>query len=193
MLKKIFILFLALLPSCQLFSQDLEFYKEDLFFEIKNHCFYVKGIYYFSNVSNNNIVKPIFYPFPINKTEYGIVDSIIIKDINANITVPFKKDSLGVLFYLKLDAYQTTKYQISYQQNLLSNTAEYILLTTKNWGKPFEQARYQLTLSDCKINSFSITPDSSSFSNHKSLYFWNKHNYMPDSNMVFHLNYPNTK
>lgn len=74
MFKKTIILFLILIPSSQLFSQDLEFYKEDLCFEIKNHCFYVKGIYYFSNVSNNNIVKPIFYPFPINKTKYGAID-----------------------------------------------------------------------------------------------------------------------
>jgi hypothetical protein len=189
MFKKAFFLLLFIFSSSYLFSQNLEFYKEDLFFEVKNHTFYVKGIYYFSNISDKPLSTAIFYPFPIDKMEYGAVDSVTIIDINANKLVKCNIDNKGAYFYIFLDPFMSTKYQISYQQKILKNKCEYILLTTRNWGKPFEQANYQLTLPDSKIESFSIQPDSSYISKNKAVYFWDKHNYMPDSNMVFYLNY----
>ncbi len=189
MSKKNVLLFLLLLCYLPLFSQNLEFYKEDLSFEVKNHTFYVKGIYYFANISDKPLSSAILYPFPIDKTEYGAVDSVSVIDVNTNKAVKCKIDSIGAYFYIYLDPYMSTKFQISYQQKILKNKCEYILLTTKTWGKPFEQANYQLTLTDASIASFSIPPDSSSISKNTSRYFWDKHNYMPNANMVYYLHF----
>lgn len=170
------------------FSQNLQFYREDLTFEIKDSSFYVDGIYNFCNNGDKEIQQILFYPFP-SDSAYGAVDSINACDENAKSTnIIINKTAKGFYFNITLAPYGIGKYKISYRQKLLKNKAEYILLSTQKWGKPFDNAIYKLiTPTSMKITSFSYSPDSISQINNKITYYWNKKNFMPDKNLIFYF------
>lgn len=170
------------------FSQSLQFYYEDLTFEIKDNYFYVDGIYHFCNNGNKEIDQLLFYPFPIDKL-YGAVDSVFAANVRTgSINTITSKSEKGTYFKLKIDAYGIVKYHINYRQKIEKNKAEYILKTTQKWGKPFEKASYKLiTSGKLNITLFSYTPDSVKIYNDKKLYFWNKIDFMPDKNMEFYF------
>jgi hypothetical protein len=186
--------FQALLLFCLLFrpliefSQNLQFYREDLTFEIKDAYFYVDGFYDFCNNSDSSIHQFLFYPFPLDSA-YGEVDSINAVDINArSINIISNKTGKGFYFKIALKPYGIGKYKLSYRQRLLKNKAEYILLTTQKWGKPFDNACYKLfTPSLMKINSISYKPDSVKQTSNKAIYYWNKKDFMPDKNMIIYF------
>lgn len=185
---KRFVLFSLLLFPCIAFSQNLQFYREDLSFEIKNGYFYVDGIYNFCNNGDKEIRQVLFYPFPADSL-YGGVDSINALDVNAKSqNIITNKTEKGFFFKIALSPYGTNKYKISYRQKLLKNKAEYILLTTQKWGKPFVSCKYKLvTPSAMIITSSSYSPDSTKQRNDKKIYYWSKKDFMPDKNMVFYF------
>jgi hypothetical protein len=168
--------------------QGLQFYKEDLTFEIKDNYFYVDGIYHFCNNSNKEINQVLFYPFPID-TLYGIVDTIFAADIKAgSVNIVTNKSEKGAFFNIRIGAYGISKYHIFYRQKVEKNKAEYILKTTQKWGKPFENVSYKLIVPEkLKIISMSYIPDSTKTENGKKFYFWNKSEFMPDKNMVYYF------
>jgi len=186
-LKKL-ILYCFLLFSGNVFSQSLQFYREDISFEIKEAFFYVDGIYNFCNNGNKKIQQVLFYPFPLDSL-YGEVDYVYVTDFNSGSkNIITNKSEKGFYFEINLAPYGINKYRISYRQMLLKNKAEYILLTTQKWGKPFENAIYKLTTpGSIKITSFSYTPDDTIQSGDKTIYYWNKKDFMPNSNMVFNF------
>ena len=170
------------------FSQSLQFYKEDLIFEIKDNYFYVDGIYHFCNNSNKEINQVLFYPFPIDKL-YGTVDSVFAADFKTgSVNIITNKSEQGAYFKIKIEAYGIAKYRIFYRQKTEKNKAEYILKTTHKWGKPFEKASYKLIIPvKLRIISMSYPPDSIKTEKEKILYFWNKTDFMPDKNMEFYF------
>ena len=181
-LKNIFIfLFILFFPN--LFCLDIDFFREDLNFEIKDSYFYVDGIYYFRNNSDTEIKRLLFYPFP-RDSHNGIVDSmraICLIDSSDCIT---KTGENGFSFRVKLAPHQEQKYRISYRQKLLTNEAEYILTTTQKWRKSFEEVNYKIRLpKDIILDSLSYFPDSLKTVGNKNIFFYHKENFMPDRNM----------
>ncbi len=178
----------TLFISSHVYSQDLQFYREDLAFEIKDNYFIVDGIYNFCNNGETVIEQVLFYPFPIDSL-YGVVDSINALDFNAKeLAIITKITERGFYFRIELHPYGIGKYKISYRQKLLGNKAEYILVTTQKWNKPFESAQFKLiTPAKLKIISTSYVPDSTKQVNSKILYYWSKKDFMPDRNMVFYF------
>ena len=67
-------------------AQDVEFFREDIKFEISDDYFIVEGDYYFCNVGERSINQILFYPFPQGKN-YGEVDTISVVEIKTKINV----------------------------------------------------------------------------------------------------------
>ena len=184
---KLLIAILGVLISYHAKAQKLEFYKEDITFEIKNNHFYVDGDYYFANQTLDSSKTMLFYPFPLDNN-YGDVDSVKVKNLSDSCSVIFNYNKTGAFININIAPYSAIKYKISYRQKLLQNKAEYILLTTKNWGKPFVQANYKLLLNnDIKVDSISYKADSESFVNGKLEYVWEKNEFMPDRNFIVYF------
>jgi len=143
-LKTLFTLFIVFLFP-QLFPRNLDFFREDLNLEIKDDYFYVDGIYYFRNTSNEEIKRLLFYPFPIDSL-YGTVDSMQAICLFDSSDCMIKTNENGFSFKVHLASKQEQKYRLSYRQELFGNKAEYILTTTQRWGKPFEDVNYRIFL-----------------------------------------------
>lgn len=169
--------------------QNLEFFREDITFEIKNGNFYIDGIYYFCNVGKDTVRGNLFYPFPTDSI-YGHVDSVSVVCLsNSEPIEVIKNKEKGVFFKITVDPYSVKKYRVKYKQKLLSNKAEYILVTTHSWNKPMEVANYKLIVSDSiEVDSLSYKEDSTYYENNRKIYCWKKKDFMPESNMVYIFN-----
>jgi hypothetical protein len=180
------VLLFSFFQTC--FSQGLQFYKEDLTFEIKNNYFYVDGIYHFCNNSNKEINQILFYPFPVDSL-YGFVDTVFAADVKASsVNLITNKSMKGAFLKIRVEPYGIAKYRIYYRQKVEKHKAEYILITTQKWGKPFENVSYKLVVPEkFKLISMSYTSDSTKTEYGKKLYFWHKTDFMPDKNMVFYF------
>ena len=188
-LKSIFISIFLIFSFENIYSQNLEFYREDICFEIKDQYFYVDGVYYFCNVGKDSVKSLLFYPFPEDST-YGKVDSICITSLTDSSNAMLDVSQSGAQFVVRIKPYGSNKFNISYRQKIVGGKAEYILLTTRQWGKQFEQINYKLTLPDnIKIRSLSYLSDSSYTIIRKVVYLWHKENFMPDKNMLIEFSH----
>ena len=164
-------------------AKDLQFFREDLSFEIKEYHFYVDGLYYFRNTSNKELKQRLIYPFPQDSV-YGKVDSLfVINVIDSTITINLQYGDKGASFTIQIDPDSIAVYRICYRQELKDKKAEYILTTTQTWSRPFEQVNYKLIFPKrLKLDSLSYMPDSLREESNRYIFFWHKENFMPDRN-----------
>jgi hypothetical protein len=183
-MKKRSTFFILIALSLGVSGQKLTFYRENITMKIQEQQFYVSGTYYFRyNLTDK---KLLYYPFPTGD-RYGNPDSVYLYDLTNNKSIePMKQDSSGLLFLVDFSNNSDISIQISYKQPLFGNKAEYILETTKVWGKTLEEASYQLiTPENIVITRFAIPPGDSITTGQDKIYIWEKYNYMPEKNMVF--------
>ena len=166
----------------------MEFFREDLNFEVKEDYFYVDGLYYFRNTSDKELKQRLIYPFP-QDSAYGKVDSLfIISVIDSTITTNMQYGDKGASFTIQVEPDSTAVYRIGYQQELKGEKAEYILTTTQTWGRPFEQVNYQLVFpKELILDSLSYMPDSLKDIGNKYIFYWYKEDFMPDRNFKIHF------
>lgn len=170
----------------QAFSQNLQFFMEKLNFEICNTEFTVDGLYYFKNSSPDTIRQYMLYPFPQNPG-LGKVKNIKGKSIFPELTMPLiaNFNQKGAYFRLKIYPFDTAVVQIKYTHEIKNQKAEYILTSTKVWGKPLEKADFTLKIPiDIKIDSLSFDADSLLFFKDYLLYKWEFKDFMPDKNFT---------
>jgi len=178
MIRVIYFLLIFLSPFFISAQQSLSFEEEDITFEIKDNIFFVDGIYYFHSETKHQY--PIIYPFP-KDTIYGMPFNIKVENLitGENLSYKYNNDSSSVIFFAVIENF--TPIKISYQQELKSNKAKYILTTTKYWNKPLKQVGYKLVTDiNFNIKSFSILPDKEIMIGNKQIYLWNKINFFPD-------------
>ena len=184
-LKKGVLLLTFAFLICTTAHAQIEFYKENLQFELVKNFFTVAGDYYFRNVGDHNIKATLFYPIPRDSV-LGVYDSAFVKGPSQQTDSPItiRKEN-GFFFNVEIEANSTTKYNISYRQKLLGNKAKYIFTTTNTWGKPLECAAFQLSFpKNIRIDSLSTIPDSLLEINEGYTVFWTRENFMPGKDLV---------
>jgi len=165
-------------------SQDIEFFREDITFKISKTYFNVDGLYYFCNVSNKNLDKIIYYPFPIDSL-YGNIDSVFVETEDSLQIKFINNQNKGIYIKIHIEDYGIKKIRIKYRQQIYKNKAEYILTTTKYWKKPFEIVNYKLIVpKEINISSISYRENSVYTTKSKRIYLWQKKDFMPTKNMI---------
>ncbi len=155
------LIFLLILqyPFYENFGQDINFYREDITFELSKDHFKVNGNYYFRNLNFDPVKTKLIYPFPTDSI-YSCADSVFALDVLTKNDKLIKRTSKAAAIDLNINPFDTTVLNIGYKQKLKSGKAEYILTTTKGWGKAFESVKYNLvTDTSLVIRSFSYEPD----------------------------------
>ncbi|MEZ5198622.1 MAG: hypothetical protein R2764_20220 [Bacteroidales bacterium] len=170
-----------------LFGQDISFFKENLYFKINSDNFEVDGLYYFRNLTNNEIRQLLFYPFP-DSEKYGEISFIEIRKESDTVSQIATVSDNGSLFKLFIDPNGESVYHIRYSQQLKSNRAKYIITTTQQWGIEFEQADYTLEFqNNVQIDTLSIKPDTIILKPDYTQYIWHRENFMPEEDFIFWL------
>jgi hypothetical protein len=188
-MKFLILIFLILIGTIKISTaQNIEFFREDITFEITDNSFIVDGIYYFCNVGEKPVNQILYYPFSAG-SDYGEVDTISVINLKTKSNVLRKFNNNGASFVISIEPYNIDKYKIFYRQKIFKNKAEYILNTTKSWKKPFEKANYELIMGiDYIIDSASYIPDSVEIIGDFQHFYWNKQDFMPDRNFIIYFN-----
>ena len=186
---KSILIFLFLSCHC-IYAQELSFYKEDITFTLDRNHFTVDALYWFTNQSDRNCEKIIYYPFG-NSSENEQVDSVEVYDISRKIVPPIvNRSKNGFSFLLGIDSRDTEVYHIKYIQKIASDSVKYILISTQQWNKALDNAEYRLIVDkQIILTRFSYVPDKVYDINDKKIYYWARSNFMPASDMIFHFKY----
>jgi len=184
-MRTAFVFLILLFFTINIYCYSLEFIREDLFFTIQDSFFCVDGIYYICSVTDKPVNNILYYPFPTDSL-YGVVDSVLIYNLTDSIPAEIiRRKENGVSFKVSLEPFRVGKYKIFYRQKLYGNKAEYILTTTKYWGKPLQVANFQLEIPEnIKIDSLSYRPDSCYVYKGKRRYIWHRADFMPEKNFI---------
>ncbi len=186
-MKSIFIvLFLFSLPIF-VSGQGISFFGEDMAFSLKEDLFEVDGLYYFRNLTNEEVKQMLFYPFP-DVEKYGEIAYIHVTPENDTTSMLATQSAKGSMFKLIIPPGGEVAYRISYGQKLISKQAMYIITTTQQWDAPFEFAMYNFSFPQSIImDSVSIPPDSISSSTTETIYFWLREGFMPEVDFIFNF------
>ena len=155
-----------------LWAADIEFFKEEINFEIKEDYFYIDGIYQFQNSNSKPIKQILFYPFPADNF-FGKVDNMVAQNLSDSLSVLVKEGQKGFTFVVDIPSKSISSYRLSYRHKLFGNKAKYILLSTSSWKKPLIHAKYSFTCpTELQITEFSYIPDEVKVEKGKQIFFW---------------------
>jgi len=164
-------------------AQTLQFSSEAIEITISDGYAVVNGDYTFNNISENEINRTLFYPFPVSQS-YPFPDSIFISDKN-NKKIPFIKSSSGIYFSINIPSDSETAIKISYYQKLNSDEMKYILTSTQKWKHPLQKAEYKILLpKEFNLINLSLKPDKENSDLINNIYIVNKQNFMPDVDLI---------
>lgn len=186
-MKKQVLVISLLIVSAFLWSGDLQFFREDLRFTLTDSTFSVDGDYYFRNNSQRDLERILFYPFPQDSLYGEVSESFAFSQ--DSLDVLSKISAEGSFFKVKIPADEETYIRVGYTHQLLADQAEYILLTTRNWGIPFEVVNYSLEFSkELVIIEFSLLPDELTEDDNRYYLSWYKEDFMPKTNFIVKFN-----
>lgn len=184
-MKKLLLSFVLLMTLFTGNAQKMDFFKEDLSFSLSDSLFEVDGLYYFRNLTPAALNQLLFYPFP-DTEKYGDIVYIKINMEGDTVSQLATQTKAGSLFKVSIPPSNEAVYRIRYGQRFKTNEATYIILTTRQWQKPFETADYSLEVSeDLRIDHFSIEPDTLLIIDDSILYRWHRDNFMPEVDFEF--------
>jgi len=169
-------------------AQEINFFKEDITFQISEGTFRVEGYYWFSNHTKANVEKLIYFPFgSVNLHQPN--DVLEVFNINEAVAQNIlNKTTDGFYFVLNLSGGDTTAIRIIYQHKTKSDSVMYVLRSTQYWQRPLESAEYKLRIDKrMSVTRFSIVPDKVYTLEDENIYYWKRFNFMPYTDFVFHF------
>lgn len=177
-LKYTLFLFFLLLSCLSVHSQRLDFFREDLSFQLDSTHFTVSGQYYFRNNSLSQQRSLISYPLP-RLADGPLFDTIMVLS-EENLAIPFQLHDTLISFEIMMQPGSEQTITIIYSQRHNGNYAKYILTTTKYWGKPLQLAEFKLVVPPyINIQTCFEPPDKISEFEGTSIYHWTRQNFMP--------------
>ncbi|MCX6233874.1 MAG: hypothetical protein NT175_04005 [Bacteroidetes bacterium] len=181
------ILILIFKLSLKVSSQEIEFFREDLTFQLDTTFFTVDGDYYFRNTSSHPEYMTFWYPISYPDRDFKLDSALIFDFTNNQYLKPAQRTDSGFFFKLNFSGREIKKVKIFYRQTHNGRNATYILTTTKYWKKPLEVANYSL-ITDKRsilIDSLSYQPDKSFMAGDNVIFEWKRKNLMPDKDFTF--------
>lgn len=180
-MRKVLLSVTLLLIFQNLFSQDFDFFKEEIVFEIDSVFFTVNGDYYFRNNTGKDVSPLISYPVRSNDSRPPFDTIMVYDQSDPSTPVRVKIIDTAALFTIHLPPHAEKMIKVVYRQRHDGSGARYILLTTKLWNKAFEDARYSLVVrKSIVIQEFSFAPDRSVDFGDTTIYYWSRKNFMPE-------------
>lgn len=145
----------------------------------------VDGVYRLYNPLPFPMPQRFFYPTPVGG---GLepADELLIKRL------PVRSEDLGNIlepqvlgnrkYYLvHVPGRTTLEVRVYYSQRHNGNSGRYILTTTSGWGRPLQQANFELTLKslDLGYSNYELT------ANRSGTWFFKRTDFMPEEDWVF--------
>jgi hypothetical protein len=164
-------------------SQFPDFYRENINITVNDSTADVEGYYYLFNNRVDDIKIALVYPFPVNEDLHS-PSAIRVFDNTHKNKMPYRKREKNISFQVPISALDSTIILINYTQECTNRYFEYILTSTRLWGKPLELAEFTIRIdSNLKLLSHSYDFDSSYTIKDKTYYYFKKVNFFPNENI----------
>jgi hypothetical protein len=174
----------AAVGACQPTSAQIGFVHEHITVTIAGGSCSVDADYYFKNSAPRPSGCSIFYPL-IHRSDLPYPDSILVLADSAETPIGFERTTEGIVFFLDLTPEETKRIHVRYRQRTPVRKFEYILTSTKAWGKPLQLAEFQIVVPDSlKLISCSPGFDRKETIKNTAYYHIKRSNFMPDSNLI---------
>ncbi len=169
-------------------GEQLYFRLEPLSEESDTLLWSVSGDFYFSNLSQEPLIRLIWFPVPSS-------DSIgVAEDISVSIPEPadsiavelIRRTPQGFSFRLDMPGRSFTDLRISYRQRISGSEARYVLLTANAWGRPLPSSEISLWMGPGLELAEQPFPDPAISSDGTS-YQWSFLNFVPEKDFVLHF------
>ena len=157
----------------------------------------VRGMYHFQCSAKEPLVASVFYPFPLDSTHL-YPDSIELRTSNANRQGgdsgvrssalgprTFVRQDSGVAFRMRFRPEAEDSFFAYYRQPLRTNSATYIVTTTRKWKRPIDLARFRVTVpASFKDVKLTFRADSVARSDSAVTYFFTHKKFYPDRDVT---------
>jgi hypothetical protein len=164
-------------------GQFPDFYRENIIINVEDSITEVEGYYYLFNNSVDDTKIVLAYPFPVNENlKFPYVVSVFDKTHKNKIS--YRKRKKSISFPVSISALDSTIVLINYTQKCANKNFEYILTSTKYWGKPLELAEFTIEIdNNLKLISHSYEFDTTYQEKDKTYYYFKRENFFPDKNI----------
>lgn len=183
-LTPVLVILVVVLSSQHSAAQSIQFAREEIAVNVGGSSCWLDADYYFANHGSMAAGWSIYYPL-INTDTLPFPDSIMVADASTGGALAFEKSANGVLFFLNIPPEGTRKIRVRYHQQTPAERFEYILTTTKAWGRPLERADFHIMVPDSlQLTSCSPAFDVKDKIEHATVYAISRYDFMPASNLV---------
>ncbi len=164
----------------------------------------VRGMYHFTCSAKEPLVASLFYPFPLDST-HPYPDSIELRTTtavrqapNAGVRTPdsavrrsalelrtFLRQDSGVSFRMQFRPGNEDSFFAYYRQPLKTNSATYIVTTTRKWKRPIDLAQFRVTVpASFKDVKLTYKPDSVAKTDSTTSYFFARERFYPNKDVI---------
>ena len=159
-------------------ESPVHFAREEIAMDVKPGTLEVRGMYHFQSSAKEPLVASVFYPFPLDST-HPYPDSIEITEHG------FQRQDSGVAFRIRFRPEAEDSFFAYYRQPLRTNSATYIVTTTRKWKRPIDLARFLITVpASFKDVRLTFKTDSVAKSDSTVSYFFTRKRFYPDRDVT---------
>jgi len=171
-------------PGFRLPAQTVEFAGESINVRIHDSTCELEGVYTFRNSGPSPADRAIFYPL-LRTGDLPYPDSVAVMDDVTGDRMHFEPAREGILFHLEVRPERPRRIRIWYRQQTPARRFEYILTTTRSWGKPLDRAEFHIQIPESlRLLSCSPPCDTREQVDRVTVYHVLKRNFMPVSNLA---------
>jgi hypothetical protein len=176
----------------------IHFAREEIAMDVKPGTLEVRGMYHFTCSAKEPLVASVFYPFPLDSTHL-YPDSIELRTPSdaepltltlsqrerEGVKVSFVRQDSGVAFRMRFRPEAEDSFFAYYRQPLRTNSATYIVTTTRKWKRPIDLARFRVTVpAGFKDVRLTFKADSVVRSDSAATYFFTRKKFYPDKDVT---------
>jgi len=173
---------LTLCVALPAFPQPLRFTQEKIRIEVREDSYRLDGSYVFENSGPAPVQRSLFYPMSPTSTP---PESLVVEDPDSRKQIAFVQGEQGFSFSLTVSPYRSQELRVVFVQRAPRHRLEYILRSTREWGRPLERAKYSVHIPpSCKLLHLSLHPDKIVQDADGTLYSVLRENFMPRQNLI---------
>jgi hypothetical protein len=179
-------------------ASPVHFAREEIAMDVKSGTLEVRGMYHFTCSAKEPLVASVFYPFPLDSTHL-YPDSIELRTPSdaapltlalsqrerEGVRVSFVRQDSGVAFRMRFRPNAEDSFFAYYRQPLKTNSATYIVTTTRKWKRAIDLARFRVTVpANFRDVRLTYKSDSIAKSDSTVTYFFTRKKFYPDRDVT---------
>lgn len=156
----------------------VHFAREEVWMDVRPGVLAVSATYHFTCTAKEPVGAVVSYPFPVDSLNL-YPDSIVIPGH------AFTRNDTAVTFMMHFAPGREDSFSAWYRQPLRSNSARYIVTSTRKWRRPIDRASFRLSVPArfCGV-TLSFEPDSVVIVGSTRNYYFTRTRFWPDRDVV---------